>query len=172
MPCFSNCSPPSSKKTLSMKLISCLLSLSALSRRYSAHVSAVYGIHWVSTFFILFPSGKMMYSLLFSSSAIFTSAFFSFWNAIRCLSFIIGLITCCRLSPNARKKKYLQIYIRLPLFSKSTAYIYGMIVLVHMLVFAFNDISSSVGLDGAIIAVQAAEAILDAVDKSVCLSPP
>ena len=69
-------------------------------------------------------------------------------------------------------KKYLQIYIRLPLFSKSTAYIYGMIVLVHMLVFAFNDISSSVGLDGAIIAVQAAEAILDAVDKSVCLSPP
>ena len=47
-----------------------------------------------------------------------------------------------------------------------------MLVLVHMLVFAFNDISSSVGLDGAIIAVQAAEAILDAVDKSVCLSPP
>ena len=47
-----------------------------------------------------------------------------------------------------------------------------MIVLVHMLVFAFNDISSSVGLDGAIIAVQAAEAILDAVDKSVFLYPP
>ena len=51
---------------------------------------------------------------------------------------------------------------------KKTAYIYRMIVLVHMLVFAFQDISSSVGLDGAIIAVQAAEAILDAV----CLSPP
>ena len=47
-----------------------------------------------------------------------------------------------------------------------------MIVLVHMLVFAFKDISSSVGLDNAIIAVQAAEAILDAIDASVCLSPP
>ena len=47
-----------------------------------------------------------------------------------------------------------------------------MIVLVHMLVFAFKDISSSAGLDNVIIAVQAAEAILDAVDASVCLSPP
>ena len=47
-----------------------------------------------------------------------------------------------------------------------------MIVLVHMLVFAFKDISSSVGLNDAIIAVQAAEAILDAIDASVCLSPP
>ena len=47
-----------------------------------------------------------------------------------------------------------------------------MIVWFHMLVFAFKDISSSFWVNEAIIAVQAAEAILDAVDASVCLYPP
>ena len=42
-------------------------------------------------------------------------------------------------------------------------------MLVHMLVFAFNDISSSLGVDDVkLITAQAVEAILDAVS----LSPP
>ena len=48
-----------------------------------------------------------------------------------------------------------------------------MIVWFHMLVFAFQDISSSFGVnDVKLITAQAVEAILDAGDASVCLSPP
>ena len=58
---------------------------------------------------------------------------------------------------------------------KISIYIYRdrMIVLVHMLVFAFKDLSSPSWVnDVKLVTAQAVEAILDAADASVCLSPP